>query len=154
MVRITLPVSADEPAAVDNPPRRKRAALRPGKPGSTLRRILFVDDEKDIVEEMAEYLVYKGYDVAAPGNGWEALKLHRSRPADRVITDWLMPGMGGEELIRRLHRTHPDLPVMVITGHTTFGEDQDIVTDGASVVLKKPIDLRELSQRMRQMVGQ
>ena len=52
-----------------------------------------------------------------------------------------------------LRRTHPDLPIMVITGHTTFGEDQDIVAHGASVVLKKPIDLHELSQRMRQMVG-
>ena len=50
-------------------------------------------------------------------------------------------------------RTHPDLPIMVITGHTTFGEDHDIAADGASVVMKKPIDLPELSQRMRQMVG-
>ncbi len=53
-----------------------------------------------------------------------------------------------------LRRTNPDLPIMLITGHTTFGEDQDIVADGASVVLKKPIDLRELTERMRQMVEQ
>ncbi len=53
-----------------------------------------------------------------------------------------------------LRRTHPDLPILVMTGHTTFGEDQDIVAHGASAVLKKPIDLHELSQRMRQMVGQ
>ena len=153
MFRITLPVTADEPATVDSPPKRRRAALRPGKPGSPLPRILFVDDDKDIVEEMAEYLVYEGYDVATAGNGWEALKLHRSRPADMVITDWQMPGMGGGELIRRLRRTHPDLPIMVITGHTTFGEDHDIVAHGASVVLRKPIDLHELTERMRQMLG-
>ena len=154
MFQITLPVSAHGPGAVAKPPKRERVKPRSGKPGSTLPRILFVDDEPDIVEEVAEYLVYEGYDVATAGNGWEALKLHESRPADMVITDWLMPGMGGDELIRRLRRTWPDLPIMVITGHTTFGEDQDIVTDGASVVLKKPIDLRELSERMRRMVGQ
>ena len=51
-------------------------------------------------------------------------------------------------------RTNPELPILVITGHTTFGEDQDIVADGASAVLKKPIDLRELTERMRQMVGE
>ncbi len=51
-------------------------------------------------------------------------------------------------------RTYLDLSIMVITGHTTFGEEHDIVADGALVVLKKPIDLHELSQRMRQMVGQ
>ena len=153
MFRITLPVSADQPAAVDSPPKRRRAKPRPGKTASTLPRIIFVDDEKDIVEEVAEYLMYEGYDVATAGNGWEALKLHQSRPADMVITDWLMPGMGGDELIRRLRQTYPDLPIMVITGHTTFGEDQDIVAHGASVVLKKPIDLHELTERMRQMVG-
>ncbi len=41
---------------------------------------------------------------------------------------------------------------MVITGHTTFGEDHNIVAEGASVVLKKPIDLRELTEHMRRMV--
>ena len=154
MFRITLPVSADQPATVDSPSKRKRAKPGPGKSAFTLPRVIFVDDETDIVEEVAEYLVYEGYDVATAGNGWEALKLHRSRPADMVITDWLMPGMGGDELVRRLRRSHPDLPIMVITGHTTFGEDQDIVAHGASVILKKPIDLHELSQHMRQMVGQ
>ena len=154
MFRITLPVSAHGPGAVARPPNRKRAKPRPGNPGSTLPRILFVDDEKDIVAEVAEYLVYEGYDVATAGNGWEALELHKSRPADVVITDWLMPGMGGNELIRRLRETEPDLPILVMTGHTTFGDDQDIVAEGASVVLKKPIDLRELTERMRQMVGE
>ena len=153
MFRITLPVSAHGSGAVARPPKRKRAKPRSGKPGSTLPRILFVDDEPDIVEGVAEYLGYEGYDVSTAGNGWEALKLHESRSADVVITDWLMPGMGGDELIRRLRRTWPDLPIVVVTGHTTFGDDQDIVADRALVVLKKPIDLRELSEHMRQMVG-
>ncbi len=52
-----------------------------------------------------------------------------------------------------LRRTDPDLPIMLVTGHTTFGDEKESVIEGASVVLKKPIDLDELAQRMRQMVG-
>ncbi len=44
--------------------------------------------------------------------------------------------------MRRLHESDPDLPIVVVTGHTTFGDDRDVVAGGASVVLKKPIVLR------------
>lgn len=150
--RIILPVLADEPAAVDSPPKRRRARPRPGKRGSTMPRILFVDDEEDISGEVAEWLRRKGYRVTTVGDGWEALKLHESRAADVVITDLLMPGMGGDELIRRLRRSQPHLPILVMTGHTTVGEARKILAAGASTVLKKPVDLQDLSERLRQMV--
>ncbi|MCH6591030.1 MAG: response regulator, partial [Proteobacteria bacterium] len=111
-----------------------------------------VDDEEVIAEELAEYLQLKGYDVATAGSGLEALELYRSRPADIVITDLLMPEMDGNELIRRLRRTDPDLPIMLVTGHTTFGDEKESVTEGASVVLKKPIVLSELLGTLSNMV--
>ncbi len=102
---------------------------------------------------MAEWLGRNGYHVTTASDGWEALERHRSRPADVVITDLLMPGMGGDELIRRLRRSQPDLPIFVMTGHTTFDEARKIVAGGASAVLKKPVDLQNLSERLRHMVG-
>ncbi len=81
----------------------------------------------------------------------EALDLHKARPADMVITDLLMPGMGGNELIQRLRQSDPDLPIVVVTGHTTFGDDRDIVAEGASAVLKKPIVLRELTDSLKEL---
>ncbi len=120
----------------------KRRKSRAKKPRSDLpSRVLFVDDEETIVEEVAEYLRRNGYDVAVAGSGLEALELHRSCPADVVITDLFMPEMNGNELIRRLRRTHPNLPIMVMTGHATFGDEKETITEGAAVVLKKPIDL-------------
>ncbi len=63
-----------------------------------------------------------------------------------------MPEMDGNELIRWLRRTHPDLPIMVITGHTTFRDEKESVIEGASVVLKKPIALLELLGTLSNMV--
>ncbi len=87
--------------------------------------------------------------MATAGNGREALDLHKARPVDVVVTDLFMPVMDGAELIRRLHKSDPDLPIVVVTGHTTFGDDQEIVADGALVVLKKPILLRDLTESLK-----
>ncbi len=111
-----------------------------------------MDDEELTAEELAEYLQVKGYDVATAGSGLEALELHRSRPADVVITDLFMPEMDGNELIRRLRRTDPELPIVVVTGHTTFGDEKESIIEGASVVLKKPIVLSELLGTLNNMV--
>ncbi len=89
--------------------------------------------------------------MVTAGNALEALDLHKARPADVVITDLLMPGMGGNELIQRLHRSDPGLPIVVVTGHTTFGEDRDVVAEGASMVLKKPIVLSELTDSLKEL---
>ena len=122
---------------------------RTGNPAPGLPRVLVVDDEEAIVEEVAEYLGRKGYDVATAGNGREALDLHKARPVDVVVTDLFMPVMDGAELIRRLHKSDPDLPIVVVTGHTTFGDDQEIVAAGALVVLMKPILLRDLTASLK-----
>ncbi len=69
-----------------------------------------------------------------------------------MITDLIMPEMDGNELIRPLRRTHPDLPILVMTAHSTFGDEKETIAEGASVVLMKPIKLRELSDTLSNMV--
>ncbi len=130
----------------------KKRKSRTKQSRSDLPRVLFVDDEKAIVEQVTDYLRRKGYDVVSAGNAMEALKLHRSRPADIVITDLLLPGMDGNELIRRLRQTDPELPIVVVTGHTTFGDEKETVTEGTSILLKKPFSLRELSDTLIKVV--
>ena len=150
--RISVPAAVDGSGAVDRRSRKKERKAGTRKRRSGLPRVLVVDDEEMIAEELAEYLGRKGYDVATAGSGLEALELYRSRPADIVITDLLMPEMDGNELIRRLRRTDPDLPIMLVTGHTTFGDEKGSVIEGASVVLKKPIELSELLGTLSNMV--
>ena len=95
-----------------------------------------------------------GYVLVTAGTGEEALALYKSDPADMVITDLHMPEMDGNALIRRLREINSDLRIIVMTGHTTFADEQEAVADGASIILKKPVSLRELSQRLQQLTRQ
>lgn len=77
-------------------------------------------------------------------NGAEAMAAYDAHAIDIVITDLRMPIMDGNELIRRLRGADADLPIIVATGHTMLYDEEDIVADGASAVITKPIRLREL----------
>ena len=116
-------------------------------------RILIVDDEPEIREEMAEYLVGKGYRVIVAGDGPEGLAKFRAEPCDLVITDMKMPGMAGDEVIRRLREIAPGLPVVVLTGHYSTQDLEDARRAGAGAVLHKPIRLRELHETLKTLLA-
>ena len=116
-------------------------------------RILIVDDEPEIREEMAEYLAGKGYRVIVAGDGPEGLAKFRAEPCDLVITDMKMPGMAGDEVVRRLREIAPGLPVVVLTGHYTTQDLEDARRAGAGAVLHKPIRLRELHETLKTLLA-
>lgn len=118
-----------------------------------IRRILIVDDEPEIREEMAEYLAGKGYRVIVAGDGPEGLAKFRAEPCDLVITDMKMPGMAGAEVVRRLREIAPGLPVVVLTGHYTTQDLEDARRAGAGAVLHKPIRLRELHETLKTLLA-
>ena len=108
------------------------------------RSILIVDDEVLAAESIAEYLERNGCLVYTANNGAEALEIYHNHPTDVVITDLRMPLMDGNELIRLLRKQNQNLPIIVTTGHTMIGDDEEIIAEGANVVLKKPVRLREI----------
>jgi CheY-like chemotaxis protein len=113
---ILLPV-ADEPANVDEPTQRVlvTAARRAA--------ILLVDDEDLVRVGTSEMLADLGYKVVAANSGAEALRLLRSgEEFDMMITDYLMPGMNGVELVEEAKRLAPDMIVMLVTGYSTIAE--------------------------------
>ncbi len=80
-------------------------------------RVLVVDDERCVAESIMDLLVDAGHDVRVTGNGREALDAMAASRPDVVLTDLMMPGMDGTELLRRM-RVHPelrDLPVVVMS---------------------------------------
>jgi len=116
------------------------------------RKILVVDDESDIRDELAEYLAHKGYRVVRAEDGSRAWTEFEARRADLILTDLRMPRMDGYELIRRVRSRDPDVPIIAITGQYSSGDLQSAIAAGATSTAKKPLSLRELGEQIRRLL--
>jgi CheY-like chemotaxis protein len=85
--------------------------------GTTLKHILIVDDEEAVAYVFERYLTIKGYRVSVATSGEQALEAYRADRPDLVITDYKMPGMNGDELLRRLRALRPALPAVMISAN-------------------------------------
>ncbi|GHV60617.1 acetoacetate metabolism regulatory protein AtoC [Spirochaetia bacterium] len=108
-------------------------------------KLLIVDDEKNIREGLAAALEMDGHEAITAADGAEGWKLFSKGDIDLVITDLRMPGMTGEELLRRIGTESPGLPVIVLTGHGTVENAVAAMRDGAYDFLTKPVNLDRLS---------
>jgi len=104
--------------------------------------VLVVDDEEVIRDIFARALT--GYEVTKAGNGAEALALLDQRPFDVVVTDVLMPGGGGLDLLRSIKEKQPTQPVIVMTGYAGRDTVLDALKADADDFITKPVDLLQL----------
>ena len=112
-------------------------------------RILIIDDEKNIREGLQMALEDEGYDVLTAEDGTAGLQKALSEVVDLVITDLRMPGIGGQEVLRRVTSETPGVPVIVLTGHGTVETAVEAMRMGAYDFLTKPLDLDRLSLLVR-----
>jgi len=116
-VDLYLPVAdANAPAE-----RRRTAEVR-----TTGRRVsvLLIDDEELVRTATAEMIRDLGHSVVEASGAAEALaRLDQGLSVDAVVTDYMMPGIDGGELARRVAQTHPEMPILVITGYAGPTED-------------------------------
>jgi CheY-like chemotaxis protein len=104
------------------------------------QRILVVEDDEDVREPLAAALCQSGYAVSTASDGLAALSAFARCPADLVLADYLMPGMDGLELIRRIRVNTPRQPALLLTGWV----GDDVPADGVTQCLRKPISLDDL----------
>ncbi len=107
--------------------------------------ILVIDDEKNIRTGLAAALEMDGYDVVLAADGSEGLDIALHGEIDLVITDLRMPGVSGEEVLRRVTTETPGIPVIVLTGHGTVENAVAAMRSGAYDFLTKPLNLDRLS---------
>jgi DNA-binding NtrC family response regulator len=108
-------------------------------------KLLVADDEKNIREGLAAALEMDGYEVVTAADGAEGWKRFNKGDIDLVISDLRMPGMGGEEFMRRIGVETPGVPVIILTGHGTVENAVAAMRDGAYDFLTKPVNLDRLS---------
>ena len=114
---------------------------------------LLVDDEKNAVDAMAEFLLSENYDVHTAHDGAAAVQVYMNNPADVLITDIKMPNGNGYDLINELRNHNGDLPVIICSGNIDYKElsSKGISTDN-TIVLNKPISLSALSGALRSIM--
>ena len=111
-------------------------------------RVLMVDDEERFRETTRRILAGKGFDTILAENGAEAVEKLSLDP-HVVILDIKMPGMDGHEVLARIRKSHPGLPVIMLTGHGDKASAEQALAQGASDYLAKPCDIELLADRIR-----
>ncbi|MGE5254790.1 MAG: response regulator [Planctomycetaceae bacterium] len=127
----------------------------PGEILAGKETILLVDDEETIIEVMEKALLLTGYKVFVARGGEEALEVFKKNREriDIVILDMIMPGMGGGKVFDSLRALHPGVKVVLSSGYSIDGEASQIMARGCNGFIQKPFGIRELSQKIREVMG-
>ena len=116
-------------------------------------RILIVDDDPDLIKLLTFRLQGAGYNVESAESAERALaKLSISVP-HLVITDLRMGGMDGMALFQNIRKTHPALPVIILTAHGTIPDAVNATQRGVFGYLTKPFDSKELLSQVEKAVS-
>lgn len=130
---------------------------RPATRGSLERgqeTLLLVDDEVMVLEVSQELLEMLGYSVIPARGGRDAVELYRAHhdDIDMVLLDLIMPDMGGGETYDQLKELNPQVKVLLSSGYSINGQASEILKRGCDGFLQKPFEMRELSQRIREIL--
>jgi DNA-binding NtrC family response regulator len=121
--------------------------------------VLVVDDEPDVCEIARKMLEHEGYKVRIAMHGLDALRvLDSGETIDCVVTDLVMPDMGGITLAMKLHDTRPTLPIVVISGQVDLNAASiqalaPLMNSETSCLLKKPFDWEQLISAVRRALS-
>jgi two-component system response regulator MprA len=111
-------------------------------------RILIIEDDPAILKVLQRGLAYEGYTVDVATDGRTGLNLAHDHHPDLVILDWMLPGMDGLEVCRRL-RLQGGLPILMLTAKDTIQDRVQGLDAGADDYIVKPFNLDELTARIR-----
>jgi len=112
-------------------------------------RILIIDDEINIVASLQDILSDEGYEVVTANEGVGALELIQTDPPDLILLDIWIPGMDGIEVLKVVKTYHPDIEVLVMSGHGTIDTAVQATKLGAQDFIEKPFSLDELVESVR-----
>ena len=116
-------------------------------------RILVVDDETNIVSSLKEILSDEGYDVSVTEDGLNALDMIQSDPPDLLLLDVWLPGMDGIEVLKTVKTYHPEIEVLVMSGHGTIDTAVKATKLGAFDFIEKPFSMDSLTQSVKSALG-
>jgi PAS domain S-box-containing protein len=146
--KIYLPRVEEE---VDALPRRDEPSDLP-KGNET---ILLVEDDSSVRDLAVRFLRGQGYTILEATNGNEAIRIARKSKKEKVhllLTDMVMPQMGGKELVERFRSIHPEIKVLFISGYTDTAITHHGLSEPNTALLQKPFSLTSLAKKVREVL--
>ncbi len=116
--------------------------------------ILFVDDEKSILNVVTDFFMLQGYHILTAGNGAEAMKIIENEKVDCCFTDINMPVMNGLDLAEKIRLHDNTMPVIVMTGYPSLENTIQTIKNGVVDFLIKPVNLKQMELCMRRVLRQ
>lgn len=130
-------------------PKYQAPAINPWSNIEGPPKILLVDDEKEFVHTLSERLQSRELESAIAYDGEQALDMLQKDAPDVMVLDLMMPGINGIEVLRRVKRDHPDVEVIILTGHGSDRERASAEELGAFAYLEKPVNVDHLARVMK-----
>ncbi len=117
----------------------------------TQATVLVAEDDSLIRTIFAEIAKGEGFDVVEADDGRRAYDVVTSRKIDMIISDMKMPEMSGFDLLVAVKKTHPEIPVTVITGFNSEYREEDALAAGADAYITKPFRVADIAAALTQM---
>lgn len=117
-----------------------------------MAKILVIDDQKGIRNTLKDVLEYEHHEVSLAENGLQGLELFEAEKHEVVLCDIKMPEMDGIEVLDRIVKSNPDVPVIMISGHGNIDTAVDAIKKGAYDFIEKPLDLNRLLVSIRNAI--
>lgn len=111
-------------------------------------RVLLVDDEENYLKSLSERLKVRGLLVNTSVCGEDALQKLEEHEFDAIVVDLSMPGMDGIETLKRIKAGHPDVEVIILTGHGSVKSGITSMKQGALDFLEKPVEINKLMEKI------
>ena len=115
-------------------------------------RVLIVEDDPAIVRFLERGLAAHGHQSITADNGHDGVIMAADESVDFVLLDIMLPGMDGQEVLRRIRARRPGVPDLMLTARDEVRDKVSALDGGADDYLTKPFDLEELLARMRALV--
>ncbi|PIE65111.1 MAG: response regulator [Desulfobacterales bacterium] len=112
--------------------------------------VLISDDEEDFASTLQTRLNLRKFKASMTNSGQEALEAINRDPPDVLVLDLKMPDLDGLEVLTRVKESHPDVQVIILTGHGSFEAGREGMERGAFDYLMKPVDLNQLITRIEE----
>ena len=118
------------------------------------RSILVVDDELLIRDLLYDFFREQGWDISIAESGEKALDILRSKDVDLLLTDLKMPNMDGLALTTEVKRSHPDIPVVIMTGFPSVDSAVTALRQKVADYIIKPFNINELYKTVKEKIDE